>query len=230
MEEYQANHEKTTTQRMQFWHIFKHKRLTINFVCMAAIYFVCGMGYYGVSQYIGQMMGNIHVNVTISGAMLIPGTIAATFLLHTLSRRTFLMATNFISGILMLVVILIPPENAWPRVIIACICNSTFFMSFINVFLYGVELFPTTIRNSVLGVLTVMARAGQISAPPINHFHEIVSGSIFGGLALLGGVLCIPLPETKHTELPSSLEDSKTLPRHQTNSVDNESPGVNISN
>lgn len=227
MEAYQTSRAKTTSRKMQFWHIFKYKSLAINFVCMAAIYFLCGLGYYGVSQYIGQMMGNIHVNVAISGAMLMPGTIATIFLLHILKRRTFLMLTNFISGFFMLIVVAIPSENAWTRVIIACVCNSVFHMSFIIVFLYGVELFPTTVRNSVLGVLTVMARAGQIAAPSINHLPETASGGIFGSLAILGGFLCIPLPETKNIELPSSLEDSKTLPRKQTN-LQEESPALNI--
>lgn len=228
MEEYQARHSTVTKKKMQFWHIFQHKQLTINFLCMSAIYFICGMGYYGVSQYIGLMSGDIHTNVAISGATLIPGTLAAAFLLQVLSRRTFLMVTSFASGVFMLIVILIPSNLPWVRVIVACICNCAFFISFIIVFLYGVELFPTAVRNSVLGVLAVMARAGQIAAPPINHLSETASGSIFGGLAILGGVLCIPLPETKNTELPSSLMESKALPRKTRHGVSD--PGITITN
>lgn len=174
------------------------------------------MGYYGVSQYIGKMSGNIHLNVAISGALLIPATIAAVFLLKILGRRIFLIATNLLSGIFMIMVVFVPGHLSLLRIIFACICNCFFFMTLIIVFLFGVELFPTSIRNSVLGVLSVLSRLGQIVAPFINSSSELASGLIFGIMPLIAGVLCYPLPETKGTHLPSTLEDSKRLSRGKT--------------
>lgn len=213
MDEFYSEYATHKHVKMSFWQIFRHRKLTLNLLCMSVIYFVCGMGYYGVSQYIGRMSGNIHLNVAISGGLLIPGTIVAAFLLKILGRRSFLMSTCFLSGIFMIIVIVIPAHSNWARVVIACICNCFFFMSFIIVFLYGVELFPTSIRNSVLGFLSVLSRVGQIIAPPINALPETISGGIFGVMAIIGGLLCYPLPETKNIELPSSLEDSKSFPR-----------------
>uniref|UniRef100_A0A2A4IZU9 Major facilitator superfamily (MFS) profile domain-containing protein n=1 Tax=Heliothis virescens TaxID=7102 RepID=A0A2A4IZU9_HELVI len=207
IEEYHAAQSSAETHKLRFWQIFLHKRLTINLLCMSFIYFVCGMGYYGVSQYIGKMSGDIHRNVAISGAILIPGTITSAFLLKYFGRRSFLMATCFLSGIFMIIVIIIPENQNWARVVTACVCNTFFFMSFIIVFLYGVELFPTSIRNTVLGFLSVLSRVGQITAPPINSLPPLISGAIFGAMAIIGGFLCLPLPETKNVELPSSLED-----------------------
>uniref|UniRef100_A0A2H1W143 SFRICE_037312 n=1 Tax=Spodoptera frugiperda TaxID=7108 RepID=A0A2H1W143_SPOFR len=211
LEEYAAAQASLKLEKASFWHIFHYRRLTINFLCMAFIYFVCGMGYYGVSQYIGHMSGNIHANVAMSGALLIPGTLTAAYLLQKFGRRSFLMATNFLSGSLMIIVILIPDSESVAKVLTACAGCTCFFMSFIIVFLYGVELFPTSIRNSVLGILSVMSRVGQIVAPPINSLPPMVSGCTFGVLAILGGFLCILLPETKNTELPSTLEDTRNL-------------------
>lgn len=220
IEAYHASHALHHRKKEHFWQIFRHKKLTRNLLCMSVIYFVCGMGYYGVSQYIGKMSGDIHANVAISGALLLPGTVAAYFLLKILDRRTFLMGTTFLSGLFMIIVITIPYRLNLLRVVIACICNCFFFMSFIIVFLYGVELFPTTIRNSVLGVLSVLSRVGQIIAPLVNSLHGTASGAVFGSMAILGSILCYPLPETKNTELPSSLMDSKTLPRKRTSLVE----------
>lgn len=183
---------------------------------MSVIYFLCGMGYYGVSQYIGKMSGDIHANVAISGALLLPGTIAAIFLLKLLNRRTFLISTIFLSGVLMIVTICVPFHLNLIRVVIACICNCFFFMSFLICFLFAVELFPTPVRNSVLGFLSVSSRVGQITAPLINALPENASGAVFGVFALSGTVFCYLLPETKDTELPSSLDDTKTLTRRRT--------------
>lgn len=211
MQEYHVLKTSTEHAKISFGHIFHFKRLRRNLYCMAYIYFVCGMGYYGVSQYIGNMSGNIHLNVAISGLMLVPGTISTIFLLKLLSRKTFLMATNLLSGILMIVVIVIPADVKFGRMVAASVANVFFFMSFIIVFLYSVELFPTAIRNSILGFLSVLSRVGQIIAPPINALDSIVAGSIFGVTAILGAVLCYPLPETKNIDLPSTLEETDTL-------------------
>lgn len=183
---------------------------------MSVIYFLCGMGYYGVSQLIGKMSGDIHVNVAISGILLLPGTVVTIFLLKLLNRRTFLMSTIFLSGMFIIITACISSNLHWVRVSFACVCNSLFSMSFMIVLLYSVELFPTSIRNSVLGILSVLSRLGQISAPPINALSENIAGAIFGVLALTGTIFCYLLPETKDTELPSSLDDTKTLTRRKT--------------
>lgn len=180
---------------------------------MSFMYFLCGMGYYGVSQYIGKMSGNIHLNIALSGGLLLPGTLASIFLLKLLNRRTFLMATIFLSGLFMISVICIPRRFNFVRVMFACICNSFFFMSFAIVFLFSVELFPTSVRNSVLGMLSMLSRVGQITAPLINSLPEFIAGIIFGVFALFGTLICYLLPETKHTELPSSIEDTNALSR-----------------
>ncbi|XP_046978627.1 organic cation transporter protein-like [Vanessa cardui] len=216
IEEYHAHHSTKTRRQIKFWQIFKHKKITMNVFYMSVIYFLCGMGYYGVSQYIGKMSGDIHINVAISGALLLPGTIAAVFLLKLLNRRTFLMTTIVLSGTFMLLNICVPIHLNWIRVVISCICNCFFFMSFIIAFLFTVELFPTSVRNSVLGFLSVLSRVGQITAPLINSLPENASGAVFGVLGLIGVIFCYLLPETKDTELPSSLDDSKSLTRRGT--------------
>ncbi|CAB3221753.1 unnamed protein product [Arctia plantaginis] len=81
------------------------------------------------------------------------------------------------------------------------------------IFLYGVELFPTGVRNSVLGVLSVLSRIGMIIAPPVNSLHQTVAGTIFGVSAILGALLCYPLPETKYVALPSTMDHSRALHR-----------------
>lgn len=210
---------KTKKKKMKFWQIFKHKQITINLLCMSVVYLVSGMGYYGVSQYIGMMSGDIHTNVAISGALLLPGTIASIFLLKILKRRPFLMATNLLSGIFMITVVCVPTHLMWLRIVIACTCNCFFFMSFIIVFLFGVELFPTSIRNAVLGVLCVLSRLGQVIAPLVNSSSDVASGLIFGIMALVSAAVCYPLPEPKGVELPSSLEDTKTMPRRKSAEV-----------
>ncbi|OWR52188.1 organic cation transporter [Danaus plexippus plexippus] len=211
IEKYLTKRPPGTKTNLKFYQIFRHKTMSLILIYLSIIYFLCGMGYYGVSQLIGKMSGDIHINVAISGALLLPGTISSIFLLKILNRKTMLMFSIFLSGLFMIISVCIPFTYNWIRVIIACICNCFFFISFIVVFLYGVELFPTSVRNSVLGFLSVLSRIGQIVAPLVNTLSENVAGAVFGGFALIGSLFCFLLPETKDTELPSSLEDTKRL-------------------
>ncbi|CAB3241227.1 unnamed protein product [Arctia plantaginis] len=176
MEQYRAALPKTARNKENFFQIFKYKKLLVNFLSMSAIYLICGMGYYGVSQYIGRMSGDIHC-------------------------------------IFMLAVIFISPDMKITKMVLASCSNTCFFISFIVIFLYGVELFPTGVRNSVLGVLSVLSRIGMIIAPPVNSLHQTVAGTIFGVSAILGAVLCYPLPETKYVALPSTMDHSRALHR-----------------
>ncbi|XP_061706756.1 solute carrier family 22 member 3-like [Cydia pomonella] len=198
-------------EKIQLYHIFKYRRHTLNLFIMAYMYLVCGMGYYGVSQYISKMSGKIHVNIAISAILVMPGTLLSVYLLNKIGRKPFLFSTNLLAGAFMLITVIVPSncDPTWPRVLFACISNCFFFMSFIVVFLYGVELFPTQIRNSALGVLSVLSRAGMMIAPQINILNPIVAGYVFAVLALLGSLLVICLPETKNKELPSTLKDQE---------------------
>lgn len=214
-EQYLQTENLNTTQHVKFYQIFKHKKLVVNFSCMAVIYFVCGMGYYGVSQFIGEMSGDIHLNVFISGLSLVPGTLMCMFLLKWMRRRPLLMMALLCSGVFMICVVLIPGSYPWCRVVFACICNAFFFMAFIVSFLYGVEMFPTSVRNCTLGALSMVSRIGQIVAPPINSLSEFTAAIFFGIMAIIGGVLCFLLPETKGIELPSTLEDTQRISKQK---------------
>ncbi|XP_063636059.1 solute carrier family 22 member 1-like [Cydia splendana] len=205
---YYYSTQGTQQEKIQLYHIFKYRKATINLLCMAYMYLVCGMGYYGVSQYISKMSGKVHVNIAISAVLVMPGTFISVFLLNKIGRKPFLLSSILLAGIFMLVTVLVPSnfEPAWLKVLFACISNCFFFMAFIVVFLYGVELFPTQIRNSALGVLSLLSRAGMMIAPQINNLNPTVAGYVFAALALIGGVLTICLPETKNRELPSTLQ------------------------
>lgn len=149
--------------------------------------------------------------LALSWLLLVPGTLAGIFFLKIFKRRAFLMSSSFLAGAFIILVVRIPQTITWPRVLFACMSNCFFFLSFLISFLYGCELFPTTIRNSALGFLSVVSRAGRIVAPLINDLPQLGAGLFFGSVAIVGAVLCWPLPEAKYIELPSSLEETKML-------------------
>lgn len=55
--------------------LIRTKNMRIKTICMNFNWFVCGMCFFGVSQYVGEAGGNLFKNVAISASLEIPGKI-----------------------------------------------------------------------------------------------------------------------------------------------------------
>lgn len=53
--------------------LIRTKNMRIKTICMNFNWFVCGLCFYGVSQYVGETGGNIYKNVAVSASLAIPG-------------------------------------------------------------------------------------------------------------------------------------------------------------
>ena len=73
------------------------------------------------------------------------------------------------------------------------------------IFLYAAELFPTIIRTTALGISNTTSGIGSISAPFVIGLGGIIPLITMGGLAIVGGLLGMFLPETLGSPLPTTL-------------------------
>jgi MFS family permease len=62
-----------------FLDLFRTRNMLVKTVCMNFNWFVCGMCFFGVSQYVGETGGNIYKNVAISACFELPGKISCRF-------------------------------------------------------------------------------------------------------------------------------------------------------
>lgn len=53
--------------------LFRTRNMLVKTICMNFNWFVCGMGLFGVSQYVGESGGNIFKNVAVSACFELPG-------------------------------------------------------------------------------------------------------------------------------------------------------------
>ena len=97
--------------------------------------------------------------------------------------------------------------------------------SFAVVYIHSGEIFPTTVRNSGMGLVSVAARVGGIMAPFIVSLGEFIPHlqfTVLGLMSLLGGLLNLRLPETAGRQLPDTITDLSDMLR--ANSNNNRSP------
>lgn len=172
---------------------------------------VC-MVYYGVSQYISTLSGNIFINVAVGGFLGIPGTIACIFMTKYLGRRITLIVSNFLSAFGLLIISMSSQLSSILVVTFATISLFGASLTFPNVYLYGGETFPTVVRSNGIGLCSFIGRLGSVSAPFITDLKPIASflpPLIFGIISLIGGILTFFLPETRGFPLPETLEDGE---------------------
>ncbi|XP_018406233.1 PREDICTED: organic cation transporter protein-like [Cyphomyrmex costatus] len=209
---YQSLKKSTLDYKASFFDLLRTPNMRIKSLSIFFNWFVCGMGLFGISQYIGQVGGDIFINFAVSGAIQIPGNFVAWWAMNTLGRRITLICSNSISGVACLFLIIVSNNMAWLRLLLTCLGIVGMSVSFTTVYLFSGELFPTVVRNIGIGASSMCARIGSILAPfvvSLNYIETWLPPIIFGILPLIGSALCLLLPETAECTLPETLQDGE---------------------
>lgn len=204
--------KSTLDYKASFFDLLRTPNMRIKSLCIFFNWIVCGMGLFGISQYIGQVGGDIFINFAVSGAIQIPGNFVAWWAMNTLGRRITLICSNSISGVACLFLIIVSNNTEWLRLLLTCLGIVGMSVSFTTVYLFSGELFPTVVRNIGIGASSMCARIGSILAPfvvSLNNIETWLPPIIFGILPLLGSALCLLLPETAECTLPETLQDGE---------------------
>ena len=210
----QANKMGAPVSKGNFLDLFRTPNLRKKTIFMGFNWFVCGLAFFGVAQYIGHAGGNIFVNVAISAGLELPGTIVCIYMMKVWGRKKTLIASNTLCGVAMLLIALVPAEHTTAKVTLASIGIIGMSISFPTVYLYGGELFPTVVRNVGVGTCSMIARIGSMIAPFVAGFSSTaywLPPVIFGLIPLVGAVFVLFLPETKGQPLPETIEDGENF-------------------
>lgn len=177
-------------------------------------WFVCGLAFFGVSQYVGQIGGDIYTNVALSAVLEVPGTLICIYTMRRFGRRNTVVCANLFTGISMCLIALVPANST----LIILICASCGIIgmniSFPTVYLYAGEIFPTVVRNIGVGSASMAARLGTMLAPfvaSLSQTSHALPPLIFGIIPIIGAGMVLFLPETNGTALPETLEDGENF-------------------
>ncbi|CAH0719945.1 unnamed protein product, partial [Brenthis ino] len=132
-----------------------------------------------------------------------------------MERRTLVIVCNIASSICLIIIAVI--TEGIGSIITGCLGILFSFMAFIVEYLYCLEMFPTSVRNSAIGISSMMARLGSMIAPFVASFRNYgkwCAPVAFGLLPMIAAFLCIYLPETKDIELLMTIEEGEAL-RHK---------------
>ncbi|CAH6777537.1 Slc22a13 [Phodopus roborovskii] len=86
--------------------------------------------------------------------------------------------------------------------------------AFTTSYVYTAELFPTIIRQTGMGFVSIFCRFGGIITPLVmllEQYHKALPMIIFGSLPIGAGLLCALLPETRGQTLKDTLDTIQDL-------------------
>lgn len=133
IEKYSVSVNTKEAARGSFLDLFRTPNMRSKTICMCFNWLVCGMCFFGVAQYIGNLEGDIFMNVIVSSALELPGTILCIFTMKKFGRKWTLIGSNTVTGICMLLIAFIPKL----QVILASIALVGMSVSFPTVYLYA---------------------------------------------------------------------------------------------
>ncbi|KAK4879080.1 hypothetical protein RN001_007226 [Aquatica leii] len=188
--------------------IFRKRTLI---VCFA--WFANSLLFYGLSLSTGKLYGNPFVLLCLIGVVEIPGCILILLMMKCTGRRSSTSLFMVVASICCIIATYLLKNNVGSTIFVM-ISKFSISNSFTILSNYTAELFPTAVRNSVLGLGATSARLSATLIPLITLLDSLnlaLPTTIFATIAIISAFLVLFLPETLGSSMPQTLEDGRTF-------------------
>ncbi|XP_042366767.1 solute carrier family 22 member 13-like [Plectropomus leopardus] len=189
--------------------IFRVSYLRKHTLLMGCNWFSTSLLYFGMSLNVGSFGLNIYLTQFIFGLVEIPAQLSSLALIQHFGRRICQAGFLLFGGVAFLMILAIPKDLPVMVIAIAVLGKYSGTASLSTAYIYTAELYPTTLRQSGLGVNFMCARVAGILAPLIrllDVYHHTIPMLIYGTIPIATAGLCLLLPETLNVELQDHTE------------------------
>ena len=190
-------------------------------------WFISAFGYYGLSLNVGNLGNSLYTSMFLSGLAELPAYLPSIVWADTWGRRKTLRMLLWVATISYAICFALPlsvecqeVQNTCVtktfRLIVSLVGKGAISAAFALNYIYGAELFPTTVRSRAIGVLNQAARIGSMLAPPtvvlLANYSQSLLFAVFGLLTITGAICVNWLEETLGEPLADTLEDTISAP------------------
>ncbi|XP_038075646.1 organic cation transporter protein-like [Patiria miniata] len=175
-------------------------------------WFVVNMVFYGISLSTSALGVDDYLAAFVSGAIEIPSNLFCWYVMNRFGRRITLVAFYIFGGVFCLITIFIPLGAG--RAAVAMFGKFAISAAFGHIYIYSLEIYPTIIRSIGMGTSSMVARVSGILCPIIlilGKYWKPLPLCVFGGSAIIAGVLSLMLPETVGCSLPDTIQDGENF-------------------
>ncbi|KAJ8021289.1 Solute carrier family 22 member 6-B [Holothuria leucospilota] len=201
--------EKTKRLLKQLLHSRVGILITIN---MCFNWFVQSVVYYGLSLSTSSLGIDPYISFIVSGAIEIPAYVLCMYLPEWIGRKGTTCSTLVFGGISCCLSPLLPP-GVW-RALLAMAGKFCVTISFSLVYTWAIEITPTSLRSTGMGLFSMSSRIGGMLVPFLLILEDVwlsLPIIIMGSASIIAGLLSLLLPETKGRPLPCTIHDTENL-------------------
>ncbi|XP_043239458.1 organic cation transporter protein-like isoform X1 [Amphibalanus amphitrite] len=179
-------------------------------------WFAVNFAFYGMVVDLPNMPGDFFTNYFVAGVAEIPGYTLSWVGMDRLGRRiTFVLAT-VLGGVSIMASGLIPNAMPIPSAVLLMLGKCGASGAFAVIYIYTSELFPTSARNTAVGVCSMTGRISAMLAPQLavlSVYGESIPLLVIGGVSVVAGLFTLLLPETLGLPLPETMHDAVSAAR-----------------
>jgi len=218
-----GNEETTQKAGDNCMAIFKSRTLLLNILINSFGWFVGSIGYYGLALNVGNLVGDLYINNFVGGLVELPAYLFL-FICLKVGRKwpyVILMAIGGVALVIsaFLIVYVQGKGYDWSIVLVSMIGKFSVSAGFELIYFWSAEMYPTSQRNSMLGINSACARVAGMIAPVIadipkyntSLFAKGIAPLLFGGFMILTSITSIALPETNNFKIPETAKEANRL-------------------
>ncbi|XP_064609447.1 solute carrier family 22 member 6-like [Liolophura sinensis] len=194
--------------------IFKIPRLRCTALIMFFVWIVNALTHFGLVLTSAKLAGNRFINYILVSMDMLPASFIAYFILIRFGRKPACCSFHAIVGVCLVVAALVQgfggQEFSTIVTVFTILGKFGNSASFVILFLYTPELYPTNLRSFGLGFASSASRLGGMLAPFSNLVMDYIPwapGTVYGICSLLACLLIMLLPETLNRQLPQTVEE-----------------------
>ncbi|KMQ94022.1 organic cation transporter 1 [Lasius niger] len=192
--------------------LFKTPNMRLKTCLITLNWFANNMVYVGLSYY-GPALGNEeHLSFLFSSLAEIPSYIACWVVMDRWGRRWPLCLCMVVAGVSCIATVLLSSDAVMETLVLFLISKSAISASFLIIYPFAGELYPTQLRGVAIGFSAYISGLGLIIIPFVTYLGKenlVLPLVILGAISVIGGVSGLRLPETLHHRLPQTIEEGE---------------------
>lgn len=179
--------------------------ITLNWFVNETVYL--GLSYYGPS-----LGNNPPLSFFLSSLVELPSYALCWYVMDRFGRRWPMCLLMILGGISCVITVLLPEDAEMETLVLYLISKSMICGSFLIIYPFAGELYPTQARGVGIGFSSYVGGLGLIIIPFITYLGKEnlrLPLFIMGWLVTAGGFTGLRLPETLHSRLPQTIEEGE---------------------
>lgn len=146
--------------------LFRSRILLLRIANCFLVWMTCAFVYYGLSLNAVSLAGNKFMNFMLVCTAEIPGYFVTNLMTGRIGRKWTLSLSLFVCGLSCIGSQYIPVANyAGIRLCLFLLGKAAITVSFTTLYVFTSEMFPTSLRNSLVLICSTVGRIGSMSAP-----------------------------------------------------------------